>query len=87
MGKPMCLIDNNYIGENHKGMAIPRKGWFYKLKNSLLFPCYSIPLRDFLISKGFKYELVGLHPKTNNMFWIFIKDKALNNALDEWNKN
>lgn len=80
----MCLIDNNYIGENHKGMAIPRKGQFTEMKNSLLFPCYSIPLRDFLLSKGFKYELIGLHPKTNNIFWVFIKSKPLIDTLKEW---
>lgn len=27
------------------------------IKKSKLFPCYSIPLRDFLTSKGIRYEL------------------------------
>ena len=54
------------------------------MKNNKLFPCYSIPLRDFLISRGFKYELIGLHPKTKQMFWIFIKNDNLETALKEW---
>ena len=30
------------------------------IKQSKLFPCYSIPLRDFLTSKGVRYELVRI---------------------------
>ena len=56
------------------------------MKNSRLFPCYSIPMRDFLISKGNRYELVGLHPETKRMFWVFVKDKMLLNAMSEWSK-
>lgn len=49
-----------------------------------LFPCYSKPLREFLKQKGLKYELVGLHPKSKLMFWIYIKDEKLNSCLKEW---
>lgn len=54
------------------------------MKNSKLFPCYSVPLRDFLTSKGIRYELVGIHPETHNMFWVYIKTEKLNNATYEW---
>ena len=54
------------------------------MKDSKLFPCYSIPMRDFLTSKGIRYELVGLHPKTKDMFWVYIKNELLNNAMQEW---
>ncbi len=57
------------------------------MKNSILFPCYSIPLRDFLQSKGIKYHLVGLHPETHNMFWVYEKNEILNKALLEWRIN
>ena len=47
------------------------------MKQSKLFPCYSIPMRDFFTSKGIRYELVGLHPKSHDMFWIYIKTNEL----------
>ena len=53
-------------------------------RNSKLFPCYSIPLRDFLSSKGVKYELVGLHPTTHKMFWVYIKNEDLDKYTSEW---
>lgn len=56
------------------------------MKQSKLFPCYSIPLRDFLASHGVRYELVGLHPKTHKMFWVYIKDEKLNILTSEWSK-
>lgn len=57
-----------------------------KIKQSKLFPCYSIPLRDFLTAKGIRYELVGVHPKTNKMFWVYIKDDKLDRYTSEWSK-
>lgn len=56
------------------------------IKKSELFPCYSIPLRNFLTSKGIKYELVGLHPKTNKMFWVYIKNEELDKYTSEWSQ-
>lgn len=54
------------------------------MRESKLFPCYSIPMRDFLSAKGIRYELVGLHPETKNMFWVYIKTKELDKAMQEW---
>ena len=54
------------------------------MKNSKLLPCYSIPMRDFLTSKGIRYELVGLHPTSKAMFWVYIKDEKLDKALTQW---
>ena len=34
-------------------------------------------MRDYLVNKGIRYELVGLHPKTKHMFWVYIKTKEL----------
>lgn len=47
------------------------------MKQSKLFPCYSIPMRDYFTSKGIRYELVGLHPKSHDMFWVYIKTTEL----------
>jgi len=54
------------------------------MKEHKLFPCYSIPLREFLKQKNIRYELVGIHPKSNRMFWVYIKDTKLNECLKEW---
>ena len=57
------------------------------IKQSKLFPCYSIPMRDYFTSKGIKYELVGLHPKSHDMFWVYIKTLELEKAMNEWSSN
>lgn len=54
------------------------------MKRTKLFPCYSIPMRDYLSSIGIRYELVGLHPETKNMFWVYIKTNELEKAMLEW---
>lgn len=52
-----------------------------------LFPCYSVPLMQFLTKeKKIRYKLIGLHPESKNKFWVFIKDKELNIYLKEWNE-
>ena len=47
------------------------------MKESKLLPCYSVPLRDYLTSQGIRYELVGLHPISKAMFWVYIKNETL----------
>ena len=54
------------------------------MKNNALFPCYSEPLKNFLEQKNIRYELVGLHPQSHHMFWVYIKNEKLKNALAEW---
>jgi len=54
------------------------------MTDNKLFPCYSLPLRDFLKSKQIRYEIVGLHPESKCMFWVYIKNEQLNNALKKW---
>ncbi len=57
------------------------------MKDNILFPCYSIPMRDFFTKKGIRYEMVGLHPETLKMFWIYIKTEKLIKAMNEWSTN
>ena len=52
--------------------------------NIQLFPCYSVPLRDFLIGKGLRYLIVALSPKNYKTMWVFIDNEKLNNFLKEW---
>ena len=47
------------------------------MKESKLLPCYSVSLRDYLTSQGIRYELVGLHPTSKAMFWVYIKNETL----------
>jgi len=56
------------------------------MKDGKLFPCYSMPLRDFLNGKGVRYELVGLHPESKCMFWVYIKNDELASGLKQWNE-
>lgn len=53
------------------------------MKNKI-YCCYSLELRDFLISNGLRYDVVGLNPTSKRMFWGFIKNEKLNIFLNEW---
>lgn len=57
------------------------------MKENKLYCCFSVPLKQFLTSKGIKYELVALNPNTKNKMWIYIKDEKLNNYLIEWSNS
>lgn len=56
------------------------------MKTSKLFPCYSIPMRNFFTDCGIRYELVGLNPETKKMFWVYIKTKELSKAMYKWSQ-
>jgi len=57
----------------------------YDIEDADLFPCYSIPLMRWLTNKkGIKYKLIGMNPKSNKKFYVFIDNRKLNNALKEW---
>lgn len=43
-------------------------------------------MRDYLSSKGIRYEIVGLHPESKNMFWVYIKTNKLREYLKEWSE-
>lgn len=49
-----------------------------------LYCCYSINLRDFLYSKGFRYELAECNPNNGRLHWVYIITPELSKALDEW---
>ena len=54
------------------------------MKNSKLYCCYSVPLRDYLIKNGLRYEICAKNPNTDNLMWIFIKTSDLDKFLYEW---
>ena len=49
-----------------------------------LYCCYSLEQRKFLTSRNIRYEVVGLNPNNQQMFWVYIRNKKLNNALNLW---
>ena len=49
-----------------------------------LYCCYSLEQRKFLTSYNIRYEVVGLNPNNQQMFWVYIRNKKLNNALYLW---
>ena len=44
-----------------------------------LYCCYSLPLRNFLYENGLRYKLAALNPNSQKLFWVYVKDKKLNN--------
>lgn len=52
-----------------------------------LFYCYSVPLKSYLLNKGFRYLTVALHPKSKDKFWLFEKGDNFNDVLAEWSKS
>ena len=56
-------------------------------KDKSLYCCFSVPQRDYLTSKGIKYEICALNPNTLNMFWVYMQNEKLSEALKEWSLN
>lgn len=49
-----------------------------------LYCCYSLNLRNFLYKNGLRYKLAALNPNSKELFWVYIKDKKLDELLTEW---
>ena len=58
------------------------------MKNSSkkLYCCFSIPQRDYLTENGIQYEICGLNPNSKHMFWVYIRNKELNDVLQTCGK-
>ena len=52
-----------------------------------LYCCYSLNLRNFLYQNGLKYELAAKNPNSDKLFWVYIKDKKLDELLTKWTTN
>ena len=50
----------------------------------VLYCCYSLNLRNFLYKNGLRYKLAALNPNSQELFWVYIKDKKLDKLLTEW---
>lgn len=49
-----------------------------------LYTCYSLNLRNYLYNNGLKYKLAARNPNSNRLFWVYIKNKQLNDLLIQW---
>ena len=49
-----------------------------------LYCCYSINLRNYLSANGTRYELCALNPNNKKRFWIYVKNKKLDDLLTKW---
>ena len=54
------------------------------MKDKLLYCCYSVPQRDYLTNLGIRYEICGLNPNTKCMFWAYLNNEKLSEALSKW---
>ena len=57
------------------------------MNNRRLYCCYSIPLRNFLLEHGVRYEIIALSPNTKSTMWVYIKDDKLDKLLNQWSNN
>lgn len=48
------------------------------------YKCFSNNQKEFLMSKGCEYITIALDPTSKDLFWLFLRDDLLSNALDEW---
>lgn len=56
------------------------------MDNKKIFPCYSVKLRDKLLSEGCKYEVVGINENTMRKFYCFYLSEKVKKILKEWNE-
>lgn len=54
------------------------------MRDKPYYICYSLPLRDFLIENGMKYDICGKNCRTDNPFWVYMMNEKLDKLLDQW---
>jgi hypothetical protein len=57
------------------------------MMNLSFFYCYNKRLSDFLGTKGIKYILVAIEPKSGKLFSQYLINSELQTALDEYKKS
>jgi len=51
------------------------------------YKCFSVPQKEFLMSRGLEYITVAKDPKTLDTFWLFLRNKDLDVCLTQWQLN
>ena len=49
-----------------------------------VYKCFSNRQKRWLMDKGFEYVTIARDPKSNNLFWLFLKDEDFEKALLEY---
>lgn len=57
------------------------------MKDSKLYCCYSVPLRNYLTQNGVHYEICAKNPNSDILMWIFIRTEKLNKLLKMWSQS
>lgn len=53
-------------------------------KKFKVYKCFSNRQKRWLMDKGFEYVTIARDPKSNNLFWLFLKDEDFEKALLEY---
>lgn len=53
-------------------------------KRFKVYKCFSNRQKRWLMDKGFEYVTIARDPKSNNLFWLFLKDEDFEKALLEY---
>lgn len=49
-----------------------------------VYKCFSNRQKRWLMDRGFEYVTIARDPKSNNLFWLFLKDEEFEKALLEY---
>ena len=49
-----------------------------------VYKCFSNKQKQYLMDLGFEYVTIARDPKSNNLFWLFLKDDNMEKALVEY---
>ena len=53
-------------------------------KKFKVYKCFSNRQKRWLMDRGFEYVTIARDPKSNNLFWLFLKDEDFEKALLEY---
>lgn len=53
-------------------------------KKFKVYKCFSNRQKEYLMDRGFEYVTIARDPKSNNLFWLFLKDEEFEKALLEY---
>jgi hypothetical protein len=48
------------------------------------YKCFSVPQKEFLLSRGLEYITIAKDPKSLDTFWLFLRNDLLDKSLTEW---
>ena len=54
------------------------------MKDSKIYCCFSVPLKDYLTQQKIKYDICALNPNSKLMFWGYVRTEKLNECLKTW---